>query len=406
MFKRLAKWHHDCEIEGLMVLENPEFAHTLPPGFRRYIALKLAALSPFERQQMREFSLRYMGWRAYAAMAKVILVFMLGAYLLHLAIPRLPLGPSLVGAAIAGVCFMSMFVSAWYNFRYMNEHKTRLILFIFGMATLGNLTGASIAGIEKGRSMMMVLERLPPVIIMTLGGVALCMVPFALVAVMRNNHYQLWTAKLEHEAEREKSARALSEAQLRMLRAQIEPHFLFNTLGAVQQLAEQGAPRAAALTAHLIAFLRASLSGMRSDCNSLRDEVALVSAYLEVMHTRMGARLRFQLDLPEALADVRVPSMMLLTLVENAIKHGIEPSLGGGDITLTASQDGATLRIEVADSGVGLGAVPGKGEGLENIRSRLRIAYGEAGALRLQERPDGGVVASIDFPVDTMQVAA
>ena len=405
MFKRLAKWHHDWEIEGLRVLENPEVAQTLAPGFRRYLALKLASLSPFERQQMHEFSLRYMGWRAYAAMGKVILVCMLGAFLLHLAVPRLPLGKLMIGGVIASICFTSMYISAWYNFRTMNEHKTRLILFI-GMAVLGNLTGASIAGIEKGRSMMMVLERLPPVIMMTVGGVALVMVPFALVAFIRNNHYQLWTAKLEHEAEREKSARALSEAQLRMLRAQIEPHFLFNTLGAVQQLAEQGAPRAAALTAHLIDFLRASLAGMRSDNNSLRDEVALVASYLEVMHTRMGERLRFQLDLPEELAETRVPGMMLLTLVENAIKHGIEPSLGGGHITLTASQHGATVRIEVADSGVGMSAVPGKGEGLENIRSRLRLAYGEAGALRLQERPDGGVIASIELPLETMKVAS
>lgn len=406
MFKKLAKWHHDWEIEGLNVLENPELAHTLAPGFRRHIALKLASLSAFERQQMREFSLRYMGWRAYAALGKVLLVCMLGAFLLHLAVPRLALGPLIVAGVVASICFPLMFISAWYNFRYMNENKTRLILYMFGMAVLGNLTGASIAGIEKGRSMMMVLERLPPVIMMTLGGAALCMVPFAIVAIIRNNHYQLWTARLEHEAEREKNARVLSETQLRMLRAQIEPHFLFNTLGAVQQLAEQGAPRAAALTAHLIDFLRASLAGMRSDTSSLRDDVALVGAYLEVMRTRMGERLRFRLDLPEALAETRVPSMMLLTLVENAIKHGIEPSLGGGDITLTAVRDGATVRIEVADSGVGMSAAPGQGDGLDNIRSRLRLAYGEAGLLRLQDRPDGGVVASIEFPVNNVKEAA
>jgi len=405
MFKRLVKWHQDWENEGLMVLQNPAVAETLPPGLRRTMARKMAAMSPFERQQLHEFSTRYLGWRAYAVIGKMMLACTIGAILFHLVFPRFHLGMVILCANVAGICFMSMFVTSWYNFRWISEHKTRLMLIMFTMAALGNLTGATVAAITKGKSLLPVLERLPPVILATLAGVALMMVPFALVAIIRNQHYQAWMTRLQDEAEREKSARELSESKLRMLRAQIEPHFLFNTLGAVQQLAEQGAPRAAALTAHLIAFLRASLTGMRSETISLRDDFALVAAYLEVMQTRMGTRLRFRLELPPALADVSVPSMMLLTLVENAIKHGIEPSLRGGEVCVTALQDGQALRLDVQDSGVGLSDSPGHGDGLDNIRSRLKLAYGEAGVLRLQDAPDGGAVASITLPLPSKDPA-
>ncbi len=164
-----------------------------------------------------------------------------------------------------------------------------------------------------------------------------------------------------------------SEARLRMLNAQIEPHFLFNTLGAVRQLAEQGAPLAAELTANLIAFLRASLAEMRSEKVTLRADFALVEAYLKVMQFRQGSRLSYSLDLPEDLADCSVPSMMLLTLVENAIKHGIEPSLRGGHIGVRAALEHGALKLTVRDSGAGMSDTPGSGEGLDNIRKRLQI---------------------------------
>lgn len=400
MWKRLVAWHQDWEDEGLAVLENPQLAETLPPGVRRTIALRLAAMSAFERREMREFSLKYRGWRAYAAIGKVFLACTALAVMVHLLYPRFGLPVKIVLANALGAVFMGGLVTAWYNYRWMNENKVKLLLMMFGLAALGNLTGASIAGIEKGRSLMMILERLPPIVLMTLGGLGLVLLPFGVVAAMRNQHYQRWAAQLENDAERERTARELSESRLRMLRAQIEPHFLFNTLGAVQQLAEQGAPRAAELTASLIAFLRASLSGMRNDSTSLGDDFALVAAYLDVMRTRMGERLRVRLDLPPALAAVRVPSMMLLTLVENAIKHGIEPSLRGGEIHVAAHDEGGKVRIAVSDSGVGLSAEPGHGDGLQNIRSRLQLAYGNAAGFSLQDGPDGGAVAAVTIPLD------
>jgi len=230
-----------------------------------------------------------------------------------------------------------------------------------------------------------------------LGAGLLAALPMIGAAMLRSRQYELLTAQLQAEAERERLARELSESQLRLLRAQIEPHFLFNTLGAVQQLAQHGAPRAAELTADLIAFLRASLGDMRSDQVDLEAEFTLVESYLKVMGARLGARLRFRLDLPRALADVRVPSMILLTLAENAIKHGIEPALRGGEIVVSAAVEEGRLRLRVADSGVGMAAVPGAGLGLENVRHRLRLAYGEAAGLALRDA-DPGLVADIAIP--------
>jgi LytS/YehU family sensor histidine kinase len=221
--------------------------------------------------------------------------------------------------------------------------------------------------------------------------------PLYLIAWLRNRQHEALAAQLQRDAEAERLARELSESQLRLLRAQIEPHFLFNTLGAVQQLAEHGAPKAAELTANLIAFLRASLSDMRSDQVSLDAEFGLVEAYLRVMQARLGARLRTSLSLPADLAQVRVPSMILLTLAENAIKHGIEPSLRGGEVSVSAEAADGTIRLRVRDSGLGMAATPGEGMGLDNVRRRLQLAYGDKASLALHDAAPG-LVADITIP--------
>ncbi|WP_265584052.1 sensor histidine kinase [Chitinimonas koreensis] len=144
-------------------------------------------------------------------------------------------------------------------------------------------------------------------------------------ARLRNREESLQIAKLEADNQRERLGRELAESQLKLLQAQIEPHFLFNTLGALQQRAEGRAPEAAALAADLIRFLRGSMDNLRTERTTLGDDFRLAAAYLGVMQARMGERLRFELALPEALATRQVPTLMLLTLVENALKHGIEP---------------------------------------------------------------------------------
>jgi LytS/YehU family sensor histidine kinase len=139
------------------------------------------------------------------------------------------------------------------------------------------------------------------------------------------------------------------------------------------------------------------MSDMRSEQVSLATEFALVESYLKVMQVRLGERLRYALALPRALEEVQVPSMILLTLAENAIKHGIEPALRGGEVALSADIDGSVLRIRVQDSGVGMSTTPGAGTGLDNVRHRLKLAFGESAGLALQEG-DPGLVADITIP--------
>jgi sensor histidine kinase YesM len=229
-------------------------------------------------------------------------------------------------------------------------------------------------------------------------------VPMLTIGVWRYRQYETLTEQLQREAESERLARELSESQLRLLRAQIEPHFLFNTLGAVQQLAQHGAPRAAELTANLIDFLRSSMQDMRSEHVSLAAEFCLVESYLKVMQVRLGERLRFSLQLPRALEAVQLPTMILLTLVENAIKHGIEPALRGGEVAVSAQAVDGTVRIRVQDGGVGMSTIDassnstdGGGTGLDNVRHRLRLAYGGAAGLALQDG-DPGLVADVTIP--------
>ena len=178
-----------------------------------------------------------------------------------------------------------------------------------------------------------------------------------------------------------------------------------NLAPVLQQLAERDAPKAAALTAHLIEFLRAGMAQMRSETETLQKDFALVDAYLQIMAARLGARLRYAMDLPEQLQQVAMPSMMLLTIVENAIKHGIEPSLRGGEIHVSASRLGDSVRICVRDSGVGLSATPGAGEGLANVRTRLQLIYPGASGLSVDDVPGGGVEAAITIPFNPPKAA-
>jgi LytS/YehU family sensor histidine kinase len=171
-----------------------------------------------------------------------------------------------------------------------------------------------------------------------------------------------------------------------MLQLQIEPHFLFNTLGSAQQLAEKGAPAAARLIADLIVFLRASTPSMRGESSTLRQEAALVDAYLAIMKTRLGKRLAYAIDVPAALEARTVPPGMVITLVENALKHGIEPCSAGGRVTVAAALDGDDrLTVSVADTGVGLEECPGQGSDCRTSAAPS-LLYGERAHLTLGEQ--------------------
>lgn len=400
MFSQLGHWYRDWEQEQLRVLEDPETARLARPGLRRVVACRLATMSAIERGQLREFSIKYQGWRIYAAIARLILLFSVCGVGIHLLRPHKGLLACILTANMLGLVVCMVFLVSYFNYRKMAGKTVRFGLVLMLGTGLGALSGAVHATWTKGEPLQeAVMSRLPRATMIGLGAGLFLAVPMAVVGGLRNKEYEAITARLALEAERERAARELSEARLRMLHAQIEPHFLFNTLGAVQQLAEKESPRAAELTANLIAFLRGSLGEMRSERVTLAVDFGMIDAYLKVMAVRQGERLRFTLDLPAGLAAAEVPSMMLLTLVENAIKHGIEPSLRGGAIHIGAARDGDRLVLSVRDTGAGLAEQPGAGDGLSNIRTRLQLLYGGGACLAVSGADDGGVLARLTLPL-------
>jgi two-component sensor histidine kinase len=192
----------------------------------------------------------------------------------------------------------------------------------------------------------------------------------------------------------------LDRARLQLLRSQIEPHFLFNTLANIRALAHIDKGAAVEMLDNLMRYLAAALPKLRQDHSALAEEMQLLEAYLSIFRVRMGARLSYAIDLPPDLAQLRVPTMMLLTLVENALKHGINPVIEGGFIRVSAARSGAMLILKVADSGHGLGGQShGTGTGLSNVRLRLMMQYGASAHLSLAHAEPRGVVAAISLPM-------
>jgi LytS/YehU family sensor histidine kinase len=209
-------------------------------------------------------------------------------------------------------------------------------------------------------------------------------------------------------AEEEALQRQLVQARLKLLQAQVEPHFLFNTLAAVDYLIETDPPRASIMQKQLITYLRGALPQMREDSSTMGREISLVKAYLELLKMRIEDRLEFQIDVPESLHGAVFPPMVLQTIVENAIKHGIEPKPEGGKITIHAQARDGSLWVDVIDTGVGLpeGDVFGKstngtGLGLDNIRTRLALLYPGASRIELRSEIPSGTSVRIMVPYQT-----
>jgi sensor histidine kinase YesM len=200
-----------------------------------------------------------------------------------------------------------------------------------------------------------------------------------------------------NEVEREKRE---VEAHLRLLQAQIEPHFLFNTLANVSSLIEVDAAQARRLLDRLNDWLRVALARTRSESTTLDDELTLLENYLQILQMRFGSRLRWHVDVSEAVRSIKFPPMLLQPLVENAIRHGIEPKLGGGQLTISAKIDQGLLHLRVDDDGVGFNdKTSGTGAGLENIRARLSVLYGSSAKLTLKTNETAGVSSILELPL-------
>ena len=231
-----------------------------------------------------------------------------------------------------------------------------------------------------------------------------------LIAVLTTVVFQqfFWSKARQIRAEN-----AATEAQLRLLQAQIEPHFLFNTLANVTALMESDAPRAKLMLESFVDYLRASLSGLGGAQHTLGDEIDLVGAYLRIVKIRMEDRLAYELDVPDALRALPLPALTLQPLVENAVVHGLEPRVEGGLVRIGARREGRSLVITVDDDGNGLAATRSAqpaaaasrtsrgstGTALANIRRRLLQTYGDGANLKVEAAPTRGVRASLNLPL-------
>ena len=197
-----------------------------------------------------------------------------------------------------------------------------------------------------------------------------------------------------------------ADAELLRLRTQIEPHFLFNTMATIVQMYRTDRAAARRTLGRLIDYMSAARFHMKRQEAVLADELALTNGYLEIQRLRMGARLRYEIDVSPELRGNRIPPAALLTLVENAVKHGLSPRPGGGALRVAAHRDGAWVALNVSDTGVGLRMTSGRGLGLANLRARILGLYGFEASLRLTGGQDGGVVATMRLPFGPPPAAA
>ena len=228
------------------------------------------------------------------------------------------------------------------------------------------------------------------------GGVALLLLVWFLFQIYFTARYRQLAAE-----------RRATEAQLKLLQGQIEPHFLFNTLANVLGLMDTDTSRARLMLESFVEYLRGSLGSLRLEQQTLGHEVDLVNAYLRIVAIRMEGRLRYGVDVPEALRAVPLPALMLQPLVENAIRHGLEPKIAGGCVTVTARLSTGTLTLIVSDDGLGLpaphhgstrGLLAGSGTALDNIRERLQQRFGDSASLRIEPALPRGVCATLTLP--------
>ena len=378
--------------------------NSIRAAYARIEAKNLAKLTPAERADLLAFDAAFKKrmWRYITIFFAIWAVFALVSKLALASI-------GWFGAfMLTGVLLISLTLTltgAWFGPSRFKIGLKSLAVWL-GVAITGAVVGGIAAKLALAGSLSTVLDqfvRVAPQIL--IGGLVTGLVYAVLMVSIvqyRRTQLQRNNTGLARLAQQERMRRQLADARLKLMQAQVEPHFLFNTLASVQQLAENKAPEAAQLTAQLITFLRAGLASLREDTTTLAREFKAIEAYLTIMQTRMHDRLQFELDLPAELRETSMPPAMLISLVENAIKHGLEPHPDGGKLRVMARLEDARLRLTVADTGLGPGAgaaTAGGGVGLDNIRQRLRAIFANDARLIVSGNLPQGFVAVIDMPL-------
>lgn len=271
------------------------------------------------------------------------------------------------------------------------------------IATLvGSLIGLVLVIVFKGYSLDYV-RTMPSGFLFNVLAAFVTGISISLMFYVKRREARAAAALHKAEAERHLLSKQAIEAELKLMQAQVEPHFLFNTLASVQYLTETDPKQATVLLGHLIGYLRAALPQLRASSSTLGREMSLAQAYLNILQMRIGPRLTFAIDLPDELRDHPFPPNLLISLVENAIKHGVEPSADGGEVRLAAAHSGGTVVVTVTDTGRGLPAdasVGDHGVGLTNIRERLAALYGSRGRFTLEAAKPRGTRATLSLPFE------
>jgi len=305
-----------------------------------------------------------------------------------------------VRLSIVAVVMLVTFILSGVMHAHYRPKSIKLALVQFLALVVGAVAGTIASGLIIGRSLSEMVENEAifwGMVIFAGASVALGVVTATLL-VYREEAARAAAEVARADAQRHELEKQVLEARLKLMQAQIEPHFLFNTLANVQHLVEANPPLAARTLESLITYLRAALPEMREGATRLGREADMAKAYLEIQQLRMGPRLRYSVEIPADLRDASFPPMMLTTLVENSIKHGVDPLQQGGEIQVRAGRhaDG-TVDVSVADTGQGLSHSAGMGIGLQNIRDRLLALHGKSARLILEENSPQGVVARIQI---------
>jgi signal transduction histidine kinase len=310
------------------------------------------------------------------------------------------LGWNVVMANIIGYTIHALFMvgaGVGLEHRMRNAGRLAAVAYYAGASTMGVLIGWALSTLVLNQPLMAIVRNPRWIGIIAFS----CVLISSILAAIFFARERGARAEAELERERlrsERIERQAALANLRALQAQIEPHFLFNTLANVASLIDSHPELAKRMVESFNRFLRASLAATRSDTTTLGEEGRLIGAYLDVLQVRMGQRLGYTVEVPPELAAYSLPPMLLQPLAENAIKHGLEPKVEGGTITFAAREERGEIVVEVADTGVGFAPTTRGGVGLSNLRSRLALLYGGRARLDVIENSPSGTRVVVRLP--------
>ncbi len=295
---------------------------------------------------------------------------------------------------------MSAFVCIYLSTNtFKSVTRTVQILLILSSLVLGAISGSIIVSVIKGMDLTLLLDEHSNLLFHAIlgnfifGGV---MISFF---VSKARIAEAKRIVLEERMKLLDMKYMTIETELRLLQAQIEPHFLFNTLSNIMSLIDTNPDKAKIMMEYFSAFLRASLHISRDKTITIAQEMELIRSYLDIHSVRMGNRLSYTIDIPDSLLECRLPPLLIQPLVENSLKHGLEPKIEGGEITIKGEHEGNAIAITIADSGIGINEnTRGNGIGLENIRKRIQMFCNGDGRLILEKNKPSGVKAIIEIP--------